>query len=134
LLAAALVLSSRGASADSSRAHCEGLDDLACRAVTARYYEGVTDTDAKRALELAGETWILSAMRDPKFSRPDNLVAFLYHRGGSQASSALVDFVSTYDRSVVTPERFRALFMAPMALGMLVSRGHTEGARPFAFR
>ena len=90
--------------------------------LTATYIHGITPEIAHQA---AGEDLdiLLEAIADPTFPRRDNIVAFLAHLGGPEATSALESLLSNPPADLRLPEEQRALLLAPQALGRIAARG-----------
>ncbi len=100
--------------------------DAVSRAVHATYIHGVTRAIAQEALPPGAEPALLARLDDPACTRRDNVVAFLAHVGGPDATARLLAFLER-ERGVAaarrTPEDDRAYLLAPQAVGLIAGRG-----------
>ena len=87
------------------------------------YVHGVTQEMAEEIVGEEGIPVLLSLLADPKFSRRDNVVAFLGHLGGDETTDGLVAFLRNPPRPASNPEEDRALLLAPRMLGQVAARG-----------
>ena len=65
---------------------------------------------------------LIQLLADPTFPRRDNVVAFLAHLGGPDATRALVRFLQAPPAALTLPQEDRALLLAPQALGQIARR------------
>jgi hypothetical protein len=92
-------------------------------AVERIYIHGVSEEDARREVGEAGVAVLLRMLQDPACRQRDNVVAFLTHLGGSEATAALLAFLESPPAPPSIPEEDRALLLAPQALGYIAGRG-----------
>jgi hypothetical protein len=92
-------------------------------AMLAIYVHGVTDELAREVLGPEAVPVLVQLLADPEFPRRDNLVAFLGHLGGADATAALADLLAAPPAGWATPEEERALLLAPRALGWIARHG-----------
>ncbi|MDQ7007791.1 MAG: thrombospondin type 3 repeat-containing protein [Acidobacteriota bacterium] len=94
--------------------------------LTATYIHGITPETARRAVGAEAGERLLAALADPTFPRRDNIVAFLAHLGGPQATGALARLLTDPPADPRRPEEERALLLAPQALGRIAARGDSH--------
>ncbi len=87
------------------------------------WFEGLTAEDARSVVGSSGVPVLLRLLADPSFPRRDNVVAFLTHLGGAEATPALLAFLASPPAGATAPEEDRALLLAPQALGYIAGRG-----------
>ncbi len=114
-LSGALATASAGAPPDTRQ---RALD-----AVGLTWVHGIDERIALEQVGAAGVPVLLELLRDPGFSRRDNVVAFLAYLGGPETTKPLIDFLVAPPAGVETPEEDRALLIAPRALGRIAARG-----------
>ena len=100
----------------------ETLEARVAAAVRGTWVHGVTDAIAEREVGEAGVPVLVRLLADPAFDRRDNVVAFLAHLGGPDATRALVGFLESPPAPLTIPEEERALLLAPQALGQIARR------------
>ena len=91
--------------------------------LTATYIHGITPETARRAVPASRRAELPALLADPGFPRRDNLVAFLAHLGGPEATEALRGLLVDPPGDLRRPEEQRALLLAPQALGRIAARG-----------
>lgn len=99
--------------------------DVATVAGTLRttWYHGITEEVAQREVGPDGVPALLELLADPDYPRRDNVVAFLHHLAGPEATAAMVAFLEAPPAAPWVPEEDRALLLAPRALGAIAARG-----------
>lgn len=102
-------------------------------ALTATYIHGITEDIAREAVGAGHVPELLRLLRDPEFPRRDNLVAFLAHLGGPEATAELIALMERPPASLAVPEEDRAWLLAPQALGKIASRGDTAAMEHLLF-
>lgn len=98
-------------------------DDDVRRAALATYVHGIDEEIAHREIGPAGVPHLLELLRDPGFPRRDNVVAFLAHLAGDEATAALVAQLEDPAAAPLRPADDRALLLIPQALGHIAARG-----------
>jgi len=106
-----------------TRATQEDLRARVERASLATYIHGMTDEIAMAEVGPEGLESLRALLRDPGFSRRDNVVAFIAHLGGAAEREALLDYLSDPAGSPAVPSEDRALLLAPQSLGRIASSG-----------
>jgi hypothetical protein len=92
-------------------------------AALATYVHGMTDEIARSEVGSSGIPHLLDLLRDPQFPRRDNVVAFLAHLAGDEATPALLEHLQRAAALPTTPEENRARLLVPVALGRIAVRG-----------
>ncbi|HEX6852085.1 MAG TPA: thrombospondin type 3 repeat-containing protein [Candidatus Polarisedimenticolaceae bacterium] len=87
------------------------------------WIHGMTGEIALREVGRDGVPELLRLLRDPSFTRRDNVVAMLAYLGGPESTPELVAFLENPVASPAIPEEDRALLTAPEALGRIAARG-----------
>ncbi|HEX2465905.1 MAG TPA: hypothetical protein VHR17_14885, partial [Thermoanaerobaculia bacterium] len=77
----------------TSPAKAQRPDLRVTRAALGTWIHGVDDEIAEREIGEAGVPTLIQLLADPTFPRRDNVVAFLAHLGGPDATRALVRFL-----------------------------------------
>jgi HEAT repeat protein len=103
-------------------AGAQRVDERVTQAALGTWVHGVTDEIAEREVGEAGVPALIRLLADPSFPRRDNVVAFLGHLGGADATRALVRFLESPPASLTLPQEDRALLLAPQALGQIARR------------
>ena len=88
------------------------------------YFHGITAEIAHDAVGVEGVPRLLELLRDPDFPRRDNVVGFLTWLGDGATTAEIVAFLESSSMTARTAEEFRALIIAPQALGHIASRGY----------
>ena len=107
-------------------ANATTLEEKVIRAALADYVHGVTEEIANQEIGVEGVPVLLELLADPASPRRDNVMAFLAHLGGPEATRALLSFLEDPPAPVSAPEEDRALLLAPQALGGISSRGDSR--------
>ena len=106
----------------TSPARAQRPDPRVTRAALGTWIHGVNDEIAEREIGAAGVPTLIQLLADPTFPRRDNVVAFLAHLGGPDATRALVRFLQAPPAALTLPQEDRALLLAPQALGQIARR------------
>ncbi len=106
----------------TSPARAQRPDPRVTRAALGTWIHGVNDEIAEREIGEAGVPTLIQLLADPTFPRRDNVVAFLAHLGGPDATRALVRFLQAPPAALTLPQEDRALLLAPQALGQIARR------------
>jgi hypothetical protein len=104
----------------------ETLEQRVADAVDRVYIHGISEETARLQVGEDGVGFLLRMLRDPACRQRDNVVAFLTHLGGSEATAALLAFIKGPPAPLSIPEEDRALLLAPQALGYIAARGHVN--------
>lgn len=121
------------------RRHQAGVahDDPVRQAALRTYVHGMTDEIAREQVGRMGIPTLLALLEEPGFSRRDNLVAFLAHLAGDEATAPLLSSLGSLNplrkdsggretaggAEPLPPSDERALLLVPQALGRIASRG-----------
>jgi predicted Zn-dependent protease len=95
-------------------------------AATATYFHGMTREIAEREAGPIAVPELLELLRDPKFPRRDNVVAFLAYLGGAESTTALERLLDEPPAPLTAPEEARARVLVPHALGRIAGRGEPQ--------
>src|SRR5262245_39167219 len=87
------------------------------------YVHGVTDELAAALIEPADIPVLRRLLRDARFPRRDNVVAFLAHSDSGTATADLIATLASPPADATVPEEDRALLLTPQALGRIAGRG-----------
>lgn len=98
-------------------------DDRVREAATATYLHGMTADIAEREIGPESVPALIALLRDPTFSRRDNVVAFLAYLGGAESTAALRRLLDDPPTARPTVEEARARVLVPHALGRIAGRG-----------
>jgi predicted Zn-dependent protease/general stress protein YciG len=97
--------------------------DRVREAATATYVHGMTAEIAEREAGRESVPALIALLRDPAFSRRDNVVAFLAYLGGAESTAALRRLLDDPPAARPTVEESRARVLVPHALGRIAGRG-----------
>jgi len=86
------------------------------------YVHGMTDELARQQVGEQGIPELLDLLLDPRFPRRDNIVAFLAHLAGDEATASLLHCLDEPPGDPALPDEDRALLLIPQALGRIASR------------
>ncbi len=98
------------------------------QAALGTYIHGMTDEIALREVGPEGIPYLLRLLEDPVFPRRDNVVAFLAHLAGNEASEPLLKLLRNPPADGGLPAEDRAALLVPVALGRIAAR-HQGAAR-----
>ncbi len=86
------------------------------------YIHGMTDEIALREVGPEGIPHLLRLLEDSAFPRRDNVVAFLAHLAGNEASEPLLKLLRDPPGDGALPAEDRAALLVPIALGRIAAR------------
>jgi hypothetical protein len=125
LIAFVFALASTLVSSEAATTEADELRDRVVRAAHGTYVHGIGEKLALEEVGSEGVPILLELLRDPTFTRRDNVVAFLAYLGWSDAREALLAHLEHPPASLQIPEEDRALLQVPHALGRMAAQGES---------